>query len=83
MDKYLRSLTDPFLSLFVALRRVVLGILRAKTLSPTPKNSFLKDIYKKGSSRNPNISVDIDVFSDAVISFKTLLLVRFLEEPDL
>ena len=49
LDKYLRSLTDPFLSLFVALRRVVLGILRAKTLSLTPKDNFLKDISKKCS----------------------------------
>ena len=29
-----------------------------------------------------SISLNIDAFSDAVISFKTVLLVRFLEEPD-
>ena len=80
LDKYLRSLTDPFLSLFVALRRVVLGILRAKTSSLTPKDNFLKDISKKCSlsikifiiicTRKTNFYVKIDVFSDTVISFQ-------------
>ena len=47
LDKYLRSLTDPFLSLFVALRRVVLGILRAKTLSLTLKDNVFERYQQK------------------------------------
>ena len=49
MNIYLRSLTDPFLRLFVEMRRVVLGILRAKTLGPTPKDNFLKTSVKSFS----------------------------------